>query len=71
MFFAFSVNSSTIENSVLWRDCTFISKFCNGNDFKRNSSQVRKKYLQKWTVGLFGGTETPLWQLWDQIHKEL
>lgn len=59
MFLALSVNSSTTENSILWRDCAFISKFCNGNDFKINSSQVRKKYLKKWIEGLFGDMETP------------
>jgi len=33
--------------------------FVMGNDFKRNSSQLRKKYLQKQPVNLFGDVEDP------------
>lgn len=59
MFFALSVNSSTTENSILCGDCTFISKFCSGNDFKRLFPHLGRIYLKKWTEGLFGDMETP------------
>lgn len=54
-----SSGSYTMKNGLQWRDCAFMSIFCNGNDFKRNSSQLRKKYLQKQPVNLFGDVEDP------------